>query len=174
VVTKSSRPAAEVDPRRAGLYRSRVLNVISPSLFFQTWLPFHVKACFLTLAVRWRFKAGAAVTPGQDPDAWPWVSPPEGSVQLALLASRRAVRFLSSIDTCLPRSIVLFHLLEPLGGARLHYGFKRSTSGPVEGHAWVTFRGDAVGETLDLSSFVEVPLSQIGAREEREQGVVAE
>lgn len=86
--------------------------------------------------------------------------PFENLLQTAFVASRRAVRYLSPLDTCLPRSIVLFRLLEPFGGARLHYGFRPAPEG-IAGHAWVSFRGKVVGEPAEsVSSFVDIPLNE--------------
>ncbi|MCK6685184.1 MAG: lasso peptide biosynthesis B2 protein [Thermoanaerobaculia bacterium] len=134
------------------------MRIYSPSPWL--WLGLHLKACVFTLLLRWKIVKDDALTPDQS-DSRPRRDPEPGFVELAFLASRRAVRFLSPLDTCLPRSIVLYELLEPLGGARLHYGFLRGERG-IEGHAWVSFRGEVVGEpAANVSRYTEVPLSEL-------------
>jgi len=66
-------------------------------------------------------------------------------VDTALLASRRAVVRFCPLNSCLTRSVVLYRLLASHEGVAIHYGFRRR-DGALEGHAWVTVDGVAVGE----------------------------
>ena len=66
-------------------------------------------------------------------------------VNTALLASRRAVVRFCPLNSCLTRSVVLYRLLASYEGVAIHYGFRRR-DGALEGHAWVTVDGIAVGE----------------------------
>jgi hypothetical protein len=57
--------------------------------------------------------------------------------------------------------VVLYSLLASYEGVAIHYGFRR-TDGALEGHAWVTVDGVAVGESegaLDGYTEAAVPAS---------------
>jgi hypothetical protein len=82
-------------------------------------------------------------------------------VDTALLASRRAVARICPLNSCLTRSVVLHRLLASYDGVEVHYGFRRR-DGALEGHAWVTVDGVALGEpdgALDGYTETAVPPS---------------
>lgn len=109
-----------------------------------TWLRLHLLAVVHALNVRRELSRGSpqlAASAGAK-RARP-IDP--GLVGTALVASRRAVARLCPLNTCLTRSVVLYRLLEPYDGVAIHFGFRRR-DGALEGHAWVTVDGAAVGE----------------------------
>lgn len=128
--------------------------------FPRVWLWLHARGCALALEFRWKLWHGESVIPDPGEIEPVRVSVPDGLVSSAFAASRRAARYLSSLDTCLARSIVLFRLLAPFGGARLHIGV-RSVTGGIAGHAWVSFRGVVVGESPEaVAPFAELPFME--------------
>jgi hypothetical protein len=71
------------------------------------------------------------------------------------LATARAVsrwrRWFGGLDTCLIRSLVLGGLLAGQGDVRLNIGFRPGEEkSALDGHAWVTVDGSAVGPDGDL------------------------
>ncbi len=126
-----------------------------------TWLRLHLLAVFHAFRVRRDLGRESRLTPasvsvtGTCPVS-------RRVVDLALLASRRAVARLCPVDSCLTRSLVLCRLLAPYSGVELHYGFRRR-EGTLEGHAWVTVDGAAVGEpdgALEGYAETDVPPSR--------------
>jgi hypothetical protein len=85
------------------------------------------------------------------------------------LASTRAVsrwkRWFGGIDTCLTRSLVFGALLAGRGEVTLNVGFRPGEDEPsLDGHAWVTVDGKAVGSDGSLSKegytqVLEIPFS---------------
>jgi hypothetical protein len=72
------------------------------------------------------------------------------------LAAARAVtrwqRWFGGIDTCLTRSLVFGGLLAGRGEVLLNIGFRPGEEEPaLDGHAWVTVDGSAVGADGDLA-----------------------
>jgi hypothetical protein len=71
-------------------------------------------------------------------------------------ATARAVtrwnRWFGGLDTCLIRSLVLGGLLTGRGEVMLNIGFRPGEETPaLDGHAWVTVDGRAVGSDGDLA-----------------------
>lgn len=134
-----------------------------------SWFGFHAEACLRALRLRGQLRRGTPLIPATLVGT--------GSKRLdaarawtAFLASRRAVRRLCPLDTCLSRSIVLFGLLSRYEGVTLHVGFRKKDgtpapsggpAGPAEkvldGHAWVSVGGAPLGEPPgSLEGFVEI------------------
>lgn len=109
-----------------------------------TWLRLHLMAVVWALKVRRDLGRGSPLLPAAVSARGTRPAGPE-AVATALLASRRAVARLCPLNTCLTRSVVLYRLLAPYGGVAIHFGFRRR-EGALEGHAWVTVGGAAVGE----------------------------
>jgi len=109
-----------------------------------TWFRLHLMAVVHALRVRRELGRGSSLLPAPLPARRTRpVSP--GLVGTALLASRRAVGRLCPLNTCLTRSVVLYRLLASYDGVEIRFGF-RMRNGALEGHAWVTVDGVAVGE----------------------------
>lgn len=110
-----------------------------------TGLWFHAFAFLLAFRLDVRLRAGRPIVPkGRVGRGWKPLG--EREARLALLASRRAVARVCTVDSCLTRSIVLFQLLERRHAARLEIGFPIDGLDQV-GHAWVTVAGEPLGET---------------------------
>ena len=87
------------------------------------------------------------------------------------MVSNRAVsrwkRWFGGIDTCLTRSLVFGALLAGHGEVSLNVGFRPGEEEPsLDGHAWVTVNGKAVGSDGSLSRerytrVLEIPFSSI-------------
>ncbi|HQR47211.1 MAG TPA: lasso peptide biosynthesis B2 protein [Thermoanaerobaculia bacterium] len=108
------------------------------------WLRLHLTAVLCALSVRRDLARDKPLLPDST-TAKKRQAPSPDVVVTALLASRRAVARLSPLNTCLTRSVVLYRLLERYDGVAIHFGFRRR-EGALEGHAWVTVDGEAVGE----------------------------
>jgi hypothetical protein len=125
-----------------------------------TWLRLHLMAVVHALRVRRELvrKRSSLSVSAPTKRARP-VS--QRVVGTALLASRRAVGRLCPLNSCLTRSVVLYRLLASYEGVAIHYGFRRR-DGALEGHAWVTVNGVAMGEpdgALDGYTEAAVPPS---------------
>ncbi len=121
------------------------------------WFWFHLMAVVNALRVRRELdrKGSLLSVSGPAKQARP-VS--QRVVGTALLASRRAVGRLCPLNSCLTRSVVLYRLLASYEGVEIHYGFRRR-DGALEGHAWVTVDGVAVGEPDGaLGGYAEVAI----------------
>ena len=70
----------------------------------------------------------------------------------AVRAVRKWRRWFGGFDTCLIRSLVLGGLLAGRGEVMLNIGFRPGEEKPaLDGHAWVTVDGSAVGVDGDLA-----------------------
>jgi hypothetical protein len=86
------------------------------------------------------------------------------------MASTRAVsrwkRWFGGVDTCLTRSLVFGALLAGCNEVSLNVGFRPGEEEPsIDGHAWVTVDGKAVGSDGSLSKerytrVIEIPFSR--------------
>lgn len=122
------------------------------------WLRLHLMAVVHALRVRRELGRGSPLLPASAPAKRPRPMD-QGVLGTALVASRRAVGRLCPLNTCLTRSVVLYRLLKSYDGVVIHFGFRRR-DGALEGHAWVTVDGVAVGEpdgALDGYSEAAIP-----------------
>jgi hypothetical protein len=92
------------------------------------------------------------------------------SISRIELASTRAVsrwkRWFGGVDSCLTRSLVLGALLAGRGEVALNIGFRPGDEEPsIDGHAWVTVDGQAIGSDGSLSQerytrVIEIPFAR--------------
>ena len=101
------------------------------------------------------------------PGVWP-ARDPERVTVAAGRATARWGRWFGGINSCLTRSLVAGSMLAACGDVVLHVGFRPGEGDrAVDGHAWITVRGEPVGADGRLagerfSRIVSVPFTARG------------